>query len=303
MRTYFTQIFESMNEEKGFKYKGVEKEIAAHFVVEKDSINLPVTVECFGITFEDKNYEIFRNNQDRFVIEYVLSGEGTVKIDGKEFNVEGGDVYILEANTNQHYFSNKHNPFKKYWINFKSPIFDRLLSLFDLKGIYHFPSCNIEELFLSLFSLEQISSFSKDISFSATNIIFQMLLTIKENMTSMDKNVPENIKEAKRLIDDSLQTKLTINEICEKVYISKPSLISNFKKYYGVTPNVYKSKKKLKIACMYLKSSNLSMNSIAFNLGFIDAYTFSHWFKKEKGISPLTYRNKHTKQEKGTNYE
>lgn len=293
MRKYFSVIFNSMNAEKGFKYKGVDKEVATHFVIEKEIENLPVIIECFGITFEDKNYEIYRENQNRYVIEYVVSGEGTVEINDKVFNVKGGDVYILEANTVQHYYSNKSNPFKKYWVNFKSDLFGNLLSLLNLNGIYHFPNVHIEELFQSLFSLEQMSSFSGDISFSAMNIIFQILLTIKENLTKTDSNVPEIIKQAKLLIDESLQTSLNVNEICDKLYISKSSLITNFKKYYGITPNAYKSQKKIQVARMYLKNSNMSINSISQYLGFGDTYTFSHWFKKEKGLSPLAYRKKY----------
>ena len=60
-----------------------------------------------------------------------------------------------------------------------------------------------------------------------------------------------------------------------------------------MTPNSYKSKKKIKLACMYLKNSNLSINAVSSSLGYNDTYTFSHWFKKEKGISPLNYRKKY----------
>lgn len=293
MRGYFSEIFNSMNAEKGFKYKGVDKEIATHFVIEKNKQDLPIIIECFGITNEDKNYEIYRDHQDRYVIEYVISGEGVVESDNRIFNVKAGDVYILEANTKQHYYADKKNPFKKYWVNFKSDSFGNLLSLFKLNNIIHFPNTNIEELFLSLFSLEQISGFAADISFSAMNIIFQMLMVIKENLTASDKNVPEIIKKARILLDESLDDKLTINDICKTLYISKPSLIENFKKYYGMTPNSYKSKKKIKLACMYLKNSNLNINAVSSSLGYNDTYTFSHWFKKEKGISPLNYRKKY----------
>ena len=176
---------------------------------------------------------------------------------------------------------------------FKSDIFPKMLEMLGLKGIYYFPNSNLDDLFTQIFGLEQISSFSSDISYSALNIIFQMLTTINENLIEINKNVPEIIKKAKIMIDESLQNKLTINDICQKLYISKPSLIANFKKYYGVTPNTYKSKKKIQLACMYLKNSNLNMDEISSNLGFSDTYTFSHWFKREKEISPLAYRKKH----------
>ena len=124
MKKYISNILNNMTKEVGLSFKGVENEIATHFIDDEKSNDYPITIECFGITFEDKKYEIFRDHQSRFVIEYVIDGKGRVEIEGKTFNVEKGDAYILEANTKQHYYSNKNEPFRKYWVNFKSDLFD-----------------------------------------------------------------------------------------------------------------------------------------------------------------------------------
>lgn len=292
MKKYLSSVIEKMNKETGLSFSGVENEIASHFIDDENSDNYPVIIECFGITFEDKYYEINRTNQPRYVLEYVLDGKGKVEIEDKTFEVKKGDVYILEANTKQHYFANKNNPFRKYWVNFRSNIFDNLLSSLSLKGIYYFENVNIEELFLKLFTLEKVSSFSNDIAFDAMKILFEMLLKIRQSQLNKKRiDIPKYIEDAKRLIDNNLEEELSINDICSKLFISKPTLIVNFKKYYGDTPHQYRTKRKSQLACIMLKSSNLDISSIANNLGFNDSFAFSHWFKKINGVSPNKYRH------------
>lgn len=294
MKKYITNTIDAMTNEIGLSFMGVENEIASHFIDDENSHLYPIIVECFGITFEDKRYEITRENQPRFVIEYVLNGKGKVEINDKSFDVNKGDVYILEANTKQHYYSNKNEPFRKYWINFRSNIFSNLLEMLNLKGIYHFKEVNIEDLFIKLFSLEKISNFSNDISYQAINILFEMLTRIKASITNNEHAyIPQYLKEAKSIIDNNLENEISINDICSKLYISKPTLIINFKKYYGDTPHQYKTKKKSQLACIMLSSSNLDINTIANNLGFQDSFTFSHWFKKIHSVSPTKFRLLH----------
>ena len=44
-------------------------------------------------------------------------------------------------------------------------------------------------------------------------------------------------------------------------------------------------------ACMYLINSDKNILEISSILGYTDAYTFSHAFKKSIGVSPTHYRN------------
>lgn len=291
MEKYVSEVLKHMDRESGLNYKGVDNEIASHFISDESSEIYPLIIECFGITFEDKRYEIYREEQNRFVIEYVVSGKGKIEINDSSFEVKAGDCYILEPHTKQHYYANKQDPFKKYWINFRSNEVMEFLKILKLNGIYYFPNTNVEDLFSNLFGLENVSSFSNDISFKVFQIICEMLIRIKSRYFKKDElHIPSYLKQAKKIIDDNLVNKISIEEICKKVYVSKPTLIENFKKCFGETPNQYRTKRKLQLASIMLMSSNLDMNGIANNLGFADTFSFSHWFKNNVGISPSRYR-------------
>ena len=68
-----------------------------------------------GITYSDPNYKVYRKCSDIFVAEYVSEGEGTVICGGNEYRIKKGDAYILPAGKEHFYFSDRTNPWTKYF--------------------------------------------------------------------------------------------------------------------------------------------------------------------------------------------
>ena len=190
----------------------------------------------------------------------------------------------------RNYYSDKKDPFKKYWVNFSSPTFHQLLESLKINGIYHFPNTDIAEEFNELFLLEQTSLISSTISFQALKIISSMLFKMYASIHEQRNEVPLEMVKAKSLIDENIKGDVSLEALCEQLYTSKTTLINNFKKYYGVTPKQYRIKQKLNLACIYLKETNMSLKEIASELSFSDAYSFSHFFIKCMGVSPNQYR-------------
>ena len=61
----------------------------------------------------------------------------------------------------------------------------------------------------------------------------------------------------------------------------------------GETPYHYLTKLRITRAQTYLQSSALSVEEIAYSVGFSSLQRFSEMFKKECGVSPLQYRKTH----------
>lgn len=72
--------------------------------------------------------------------------------------------------------------------------------------------------------------------------------------------------------------------------ISERNFYSAFKKWSGKTPVDYRNEIRTTAAESLLVSTNFSVSEIAFKTGFEDPYYFSRVFKKQYGVSPLTYR-------------
>ncbi len=291
MRGYSNQNLKFIN--TLIKIEGVEKEISSHFFFDPDSDEInttPIVTECFGITFPDPKYRVIREDRPNFILEYVVEGEGEVTVDGNKFKVKAGDSYFLFPNTKQDYCSNKKNPFKKYWINFRGKMIDDIIKSMGLYGINYFPNTDLNSYFLSLFTLDDESLLSKDISYSVFSIVVNMLIELQKSRANDTHLIPSKILEIEKQISDSINNNTSINEICKKYSISKSYLDREFKKFYGISPNNYRNKKRIDIARAYLVNTNESVEAIAEMLHYDDTYHFSHSFKKAIGISPLKYR-------------
>ncbi|MCQ2742314.1 MAG: AraC family transcriptional regulator [Bacilli bacterium] len=257
-----------------------------------DSPLFPIHIESVGKTFPDPQYCIKRANWDIYTIEFVVSGQGYLIVDGVNHHVKKGDLYILNKKNVQHYGADRDDPYEKIWINFRSDTFDYLLKIFNLEDVHviHFPE---GEYFLSqLYELKNSYFCVEDASFPALNILFNLLFEISKQQKEQADNVPPLIKKAAEYIDTKLMEPINVAEIAKEMNISQPSLINSFKKYYKKTPYDYQLSKRLNNAYAYIKTSNKPLSEIADICGFYDAFSLSKAFKKKYGVSPKEVRGK-----------
>jgi AraC-like DNA-binding protein len=91
--------------------------------------------------------------------------------------------------------------------------------------------------------------------------------------------------------------KLTLQTISDNFFVSKATLLYNFKKYTNCSPIDFLLNIRLTKAKEWLSKSELSVNEIAERCGFSSANYFGLIFKQKEGISPLRYRkNQREKQ-------
>ena len=81
----------------------------------------------------------------------------------------------------------------------------------------------------------------------------------------------------------------SIDEIAEACYMSKFYLCREFKKCMGQTVVEYLTAVRLNRAKLLLSASELSVEEIAYEVGYTPNYFFSI-FKKMEGVTPLKYR-------------
>lgn len=84
--------------------------------------------------------------------------------------------------------------------------------------------------------------------------------------------------------------KIEIAALAKLCSLSQSQLRRIFAKEVGKSPIGYKNGLQLNHACFLLKNKELSITEIAAISGFGDTYAFSHFFAKEKGMSPSRYR-------------
>jgi AraC-like DNA-binding protein len=114
--------------------------------------------------------------------------------------------------------------------------------------------------------------------------------------------VPAWAKELKEIIQDQIDTNLTLKEISKDLDIHPAYLSREFSKYFdNLSFGEYIRKLRIDKAIELLESSTYSLTEIAYLTGFSDQSHFTRIFKQHMGEIPSLYRKKHLKGKTDTN--
>lgn len=101
-----------------------------------------------------------------------------------------------------------------------------------------------------------------------------------------------------KAIDDHLDdTDFTHNELAKELGVSQKGAYNKIKGLTGLSVHEFIKKVRIKRACTMILSKSYNISEVAYKVGFKSVSYFSIHFKKEMGIPPSEYLNKHVKDE------
>lgn len=106
----------------------------------------------------------------------------------------------------------------------------------------------------------------------------------------VEDDVPFVIKKVIAHINDNINEKLRLEDLIPLTRWKKHNFIKQFTQYTGETPYHYLLRCKMRKCMALLETTDLSVNDIAFDLGFGSYSSFNKLFKKMTGITPDEYR-------------
>jgi AraC-like DNA-binding protein len=121
-----------------------------------------------------------------------------------------------------------------------------------------------------------------------------LLIEIYETFTKEQKSrkkQPAWVKEIRELIQDQIDTSLTLKELSRDLSINPAYLSRKFSTHFdNLSFGEYIRKQRIEKAIEYLHTSAYSLTKIAYLTGFSDQSHFTRIFKKQTGKSPSEYR-------------
>ena len=285
MEKYTT--FDHIRKQDISSFTGLENEMLTYIYHSPQKV--PLSIECFGITYPNPNFHIKRTEATYFILEYIMSGKGYLVVDGRKHELKANDVYLLEPGSAHEYYADKHDPFKKIWVNFKSDLFFNILKEYGLMQINVFHDTDILQEMSKIIELEKVSVYNDNIYKAASKHLFDIFMKLAEqNQTNTQgSTIAQQILAE---LDKAIDSSVSIDDICNTLFISRSKMIREFKRHYDQTPHAYLLGRKIGFAKMLLQDTSHSIKSIANHLGFSDEHYFANVFKRKTGYTPSLYR-------------
>lgn len=253
-----------------------------------DITSLPLYISFCGITYPTENYHAKRFPVRGFILEYVVGGKGYVIVNGKKHTVSTGDSYLLKIGENCEYYADKENPFQKMWVNIFGSFAHDIVELYQLNNTVY-KNTDLTDLFERLYAIEKISTDLSVVHLKISAIITEMMLRLAQS-NDTTQSASNIAKQVHHELIMSVNKPFRLEQVSEKLYLSKSELVRHFKKYYGTPPYQYLINLRITHAKNMLVFGDWSIAQISDSLCFADPYYFSNVFKKHVGLSPLQYR-------------
>lgn len=138
---------------------------------------------------------------------------------------------------------------------------------------------------------------SKD--FFVSNMVQELIVRIfQANVRKTYRTETEELAGGKRLayivhyIRENIRNPLTIKELSQKACMSESHFYKVFKQEMGISPTDFINEERVHHAAQLLKDASFNLTEVFLACGFTNRSYFNRLFKRFKGISPSTYRNR-----------
>ena len=242
---------------------------------------------------------------------YVADGVCTITIGGKPHNYSKGDILLIPPGITHRFEVPKHSIFSQPHIHFDM-MYDvyskkRYISFKNIGDIPKHEQVMISENIFknplpSVLKVKNRDSFFKSFfgiidnynsHFGQHDLVLKgemskLLSIVLEDVFSSDdaktSRLDPLIEQVKNYLVSNISNHISLDDLSMQFYINKFTLDRQFKRVYGLSVIKYVNKLRLDTAIRLLETG-MSVTEVSNQLGFINIYTFSRFFKNSMSFS------------------
>lgn len=232
--------------------------------------------------------------RDVYALHYIMSGKGVLETGGKYFQLCAGESFIIFPQTEVYYYPDPDDPWEYVWNEFKGDEVPQLLAMTELT----LDKPVVKNAPASLYSYYHLvwNGEAKPFEQIRSDARLRLLLSYYIQYYPKEAAVPvtDYVWLAKQYIEHNYwRSSLMVADIVKAVKIERSYLFRLFKEATGMSISGYITAYRIQRACELLKSSNLSVKSVAYSVGYHDQLYFSKVFKKATSYTPSEYMMLH----------
>ena len=240
-------------------------------------------------------YNIYKEPADKYLLKYCIRGKGWYEVGTRRYQIKSGDILLSRNFTEHSYGVDPEQPWDVYWVYFIGRKTNEYMDLLFTESPQHVFNLGYDSKLESFF-YEILATLKKGYAFQyllySTNILKSILAYLYNYIGHDPKTNSKELEEIVGYMLNEIYSTITLEQLSERMNMSRDHFSKLFKKRYGYSPIDYFIQMKMQKACELLTITKLNISEIAEKLNYKDNYYFSRLFKRKIGISPSEYRNK-----------
>mgnify|MGYP000846016153 CR=1 FL=1 len=257
---------------------------------------LPLRLIAANDTHSSKKYYRRREASEVFSIELVLKGSTYFVQNEKKYRVEAGSVFLVHHDRNSEFTTGPEGYCHRLAC---------LLSGHELNGILSTTKL-IRQDVIKLNNLEAVEKTMRECLIELKEkkdafrrrcsvLAYKLLLELEENL--QQENIPDLLVYAIDLMGRHLSRQLSLKKMAEALNSAPTSLNRAFQQHFNTSPINYFITLKMENAKSLLLNTDMQIQEIAHNVGYINPLYFSSEFRKRIGVSPREFRKNNVIQQ------
>lgn len=252
-----------------------------------------VSVVSSGHIFAQKGRKIDRpNGRTDYLLFYIAKGKEHFFLEKESVGEAGSFIFFRPFEKQEHiYLENTTGEF--YYVHFNAPE-DFDLFGFQSSTVYHTkPSTKVRDLFEELISELQTKQPAYEmVCVSKLFYIMSLLIRKTEKELTLQGRYFDKISFVVQKMNQEYHQNDSLDDYAKMCNMSKFHFLRIFKEITGVSPLEYRNNIRLDHAKEQLLDTNIPINEIGRNAGYLSAAYFCDAFKSKIGMSPSQYRKK-----------
>jgi AraC-like DNA-binding protein len=259
----------------------------------------PVEDENFAVVFGGfercaADYRIDRQDFPWYVLEFVSHGCGTLCLGGAEQELSPGSFFVYGPSVPQRIEMSPGNPLGKYFVGFTGKEVEAFLEHYDIRPGY-MSRCGKGEPIRRAFDMliDRGIRKSRLAPPLCAVITRQLLLMCRDDAAGLmntDTAAYRTYLRGKAFIEKNHLSTTSLEAIANACGVDAPYLCRLFARFHDESPYQFLTRLRMEHASRILLAGDVSVKSVAKELGFKDAFHFSRVFKSVHRVPPSRFR-------------
>lgn len=241
-----------------------------------------------GYVIGGLKHSVSRTGYNSFGLYGVLKGEVVLKIKNKTYKAHAGDTLFFSQEDAHTVVNGGDVPYKAYFLYLYGPEVKGFYDSFQSKFGYVMTGFIPPSLADAVQQITTMIRSGNENKYLISSLLYNLLTELLQKCDVSDGR--DGITDAIKYVMEHYKEKITLDTLSSMAFMDKFYFIRQFHSLTGYTPKEYQNELRLNEALSLLKNTDLSVTSIANEVGFSDARGLISLIKSKKGCSPSQLR-------------